>query len=74
MSQSKGVVVWFNNAKGYGFLKRDGAEDVFVHYTSIQSDGYRCLKQGEEVSFFVVQGPGGPQADQVIRTSEQKPS
>ena len=49
-----GTVVWFNNAKGFGFLKSDdGGEDVFVHYTAIQSDGYKQLDQGQHVSFDV---------------------
>jgi cold shock protein len=67
MAQYAGVVRWFNNAKGYGFLGRDGGADVFVHYTSIQSDGYKSLKEGEEVEYDVVQGEKGPQADKVHR-------
>jgi len=62
-----GTVVWFNNAKGFGFLKSDdGGEDVFVHYTAIQSDGYKQLDQGQHVSFDVEIGPKGkPQAANV---------
>ncbi len=67
MSQHRGVVRWFNNAKGYGFLGRDEGADVFVHYTSIQVDGYKTLKEGDEVEFDVIQGEKGPQADQVAR-------
>lgn len=67
MSQYTGTVRWFNNAKGYGFLGRDGAPDVFVHFTSIQSDGYKSLKEGEQVEYDVVQGEKGPQADGVRR-------
>lgn len=67
MSQYTGTVCWFNNAKGYGFLGRDGAPDVFVHFTSIQSDGYKSLKEGEQVEYDVVQGEKGPQADGVRR-------
>ncbi len=68
MAQYKGEVKWFNNAKGYGFLGRDdGGADVFVHYSSIQIDGYKSLKEGDEVEFDVIQGSKGPQADQVIR-------
>ena len=67
MAQFQGSVRWFNNAKGYGFLGRDGGEDVFVHYTSIRTDGYKSLKQGDLVEFDVVQGEKGPQADQVAR-------
>ncbi len=67
MSQYIGTVKWFNNAKGYGFLGRDDGPDVFVHYTSIQIDGYKSLKEGEPIVFGIVQGERGPQADQVRR-------
>jgi cold shock protein len=67
MSQYQGPVRWFNNAKGYGFLGREGGPDVFVHYTAIQSDGYKTLKEGDHVEFDVIQGDKGPQADQVRR-------
>lgn len=67
MAQYQGSVRWFNNAKGYGFLGRDGGPDVFVHYTAIQSDGYKSLKEGELVEYDVVQGDKGLQADQVTR-------
>jgi len=68
MSQYKGTVKWFNNAKGFGFLGRDGGADVFVHYTAIQTEGYKCLKEGEPVEFNIVTGPKDrPQADQVCR-------
>lgn len=66
MSQYKGVIKWFNNAKGYGFVGREGGPDVFVHYSSIQLDGYKRLKEGDEVEFEIVQGAKGPQADQVV--------
>ncbi len=67
MAQYKGTVKWFNNAKGYGFLGRDdGGPDVFVHYSSIQVDGYKSLKEGDPVEFDVIQGSKGPQADAVI--------
>ena len=66
MAQFEGKVSWFNNAKGYGFLARnDGGPDVFTHFTAIQSDGYKTLKEGDAVKFDVVQGEKGPQADQV---------
>src|SRR5579875_3520097 len=66
MAQFSGTVRWFNNAKGYGFLGRDNGPDVFVHYSSIQSDGYKSLKEGEPVEYDVVQGEKGrPQADAV---------
>jgi CspA family cold shock protein len=66
MAQYKGEVKWFNNAKGYGFLGREGGPDVFVHYTSIQHEGYKSLKEGDVVEFDIVQGEKGrPQADNV---------
>lgn len=66
MGQYKGVVKWFNSAKGYGFLGREEGSDVFVHYSAIQSRGYKALTEGQPVEFDVVQGTKGPQADQVI--------
>ena len=70
LAQYKGTVKWFNNAKGYGFLGRDGGADVFVHYSSIQREGYKSLKEGDEVEFDIIQGTKGPQADQVARLRE----
>ncbi len=67
MAQYAGTVKWFNNAKGYGFLGRDGGADVFVHYSSIQTEGYKSLKEGDPVEFDIIQGEKGPQADQVMR-------
>ncbi len=69
MSQYSGTVKWFNNAKGYGFLGRDGGADVFVHFSSIQTDGYKSLKEGDPVQFDIIQGEKGPQADHVTRAS-----
>ncbi len=62
-----GTVKWFNDAKGYGFISQEGGEDVFVHHTAIQMDGFRTLKEGEQVEFEVTQGPKGLQAANVRR-------
>lgn len=63
----QGTVKWFNNAKGYGFIKRDSGEDLFVHFKSIAGDGYKSLKEGEAVQFEVEQGAKGLQAVKVSR-------
>lgn len=63
----KGKVKWFNDAKGYGFIAREDGPDVFVHHTAIQMEGFRTLKEGDEVEFEIAQGPKGPQAANVIR-------
>lgn len=63
----QGKVKWFNNTKGFGFIARDGGDDVFVHYSAIQGDGFRSLDEGQPVEFEVVQGPKGPQADKVSK-------
>jgi CspA family cold shock protein len=60
-----GVVKWFNAAKGYGFIQRESGEDVFVHFSAIQMNGYRTLDEGAKVSFAVKQGPRGLQAEDV---------
>ena len=60
-----GTVKWFNDAKGYGFLSREGEEDVFVHYSAIEGDGFRSLQENQRVEFSVEQGPKGLQAVQV---------
>jgi CspA family cold shock protein len=65
MAQYVGTVAWFNNAKGFGFLTREGGPDVFVHYSAIQMEGYHTLKEGDAVAFDVIQGDKGPQADKV---------
>ena len=74
MAQYKGKVKWFNNAKGYGFIGREDGPDVFVHYSSIQLDGYKTLKEGDDVEFDIVQGQKGAQADAVIRLRGATPS
>ena len=61
----KGTVKWFNSAKGYGFISREGGEDVFVHYQSIVGEGYRTLEEGQTVEFTVGEGQKGPQAQEV---------
>ncbi len=62
---AQGTVKWFNNEKGYGFIAVDGGQDVFVHYSAIQTEGYKSLDEGQRVEFEVAQGPKGPQADHV---------
>ena len=61
-----GTVKWFNAAKGYGFIGRENGEDVFVHFSAIQSDGYRRLEQGQMVEFSIEEGPKGQQAANVV--------
>jgi CspA family cold shock protein len=65
--REKGVVKWFNAAKGYGFIQRASGEDVFVHFSAIQMSGYRTLEEGTEVEFEVKRGPKGLQAENVNR-------
>lgn len=67
MARVKGRVKWFNAAKGYGFIEREGDTDVFVHYSSIDGDGYKSLDEGQEVEFEVTDGKKGPQAESVTR-------
>jgi CspA family cold shock protein len=57
--KEKGTVKWFNASKGYGFIRRESGEDVFVHYSAIQMDGYRTLEEGSKVEFEVTHGPKG---------------
>ncbi|WP_075617757.1 cold-shock protein [Paenisporosarcina indica] len=61
----QGKVKWFNNEKGYGFIEYNDGEDVFVHFTGIQGDGFRTLDEGQEVSFEIIEGNRGPQAASV---------
>jgi len=60
-----GTVKWFNSSKGFGFISREGGDDVFVHFQAIVSDGYRSLQEGQKVEFTVTQGQKGPQAQEV---------
>ena len=67
----KGKVKWFSNVKGYGFLEKEGGgQDIFVHYSSIQGEGYKKLQEAEEVTFEIVQGEKGPQATNVVRVKK----
>ncbi|RMG61027.1 MAG: cold shock domain-containing protein [Deltaproteobacteria bacterium] len=61
-----GKVKWFNETKGYGFIEQDGDRDVFVHYTAIEMDGYRTLREGQTVEYEMVITPKGPQAKKVV--------
>jgi cold shock protein len=65
LDREQGVVKWFNAAKGYGFIQRQSGEDVFVHFSAIQMDGYKSLNEGQLVEFEVKQGPKGLQAENV---------
>ncbi|MBS4173210.1 cold-shock protein CspD [Bacillus sp. FJAT-49736] len=62
-----GKVKWFNNEKGFGFIEVEGGDDVFVHFTAIQGDGFKTLEEGQEVSFEIVEGNRGPQAANVTK-------
>ncbi len=62
-----GKVKWFNNEKGFGFIEVEGGDDVFVHFTAIQGDGFKSLEEGQEVSFEIVEGNRGPQAANVVK-------
>ena len=62
-----GKVKWFNAEKGFGFIEREGGDDVFVHFTAIQGDGFKTLEEGQEVNFDIVEGNRGPQASNVTK-------
>lgn len=65
MARIRGTVKWFNNDKGFGFIQQENGPDVFVHFRAIKSDGYRSLRDGQQVEFDITQGQKGPQADNV---------
>jgi cold shock protein len=67
LAREQGVVKWFNAAKGFGFIQRQSGEDVFVHFSAIQMDGYKSLNEGQLVEFEVRQGPKGFQAENVTK-------
>ena len=64
---AEGRVKWFNDQKGYGFIEQDGGEDIFVHFSAIQGEGFRSLKENDKVEFEIVDGPKGKQATNVKR-------
>lgn len=64
-----GKVKWFSPEKGYGFIAREGGDDVFVHFSAIQDEGFKALNEGQDVEFEIVEGARGPQAANVIKTA-----
>lgn len=67
MARTSGTVKWFSNEKGFGFISREGAPDVFVHHTAIQAEGFKTLVEGEAVEFDVIEDGRGPKAQNVVR-------
>jgi len=65
-NQVEGTVKWFNDEKGFGFIEQEGGDDVFVHHTAINTEGFRSLEEGQKVTMEVVQGQKGPQAENVV--------
>lgn len=64
--RSKGRVKWFNERRGFGFIERDGGDDLFVHYSAIHAEGFKTLEEGQEVEFDIIEGPKGLQAANVV--------
>ena len=69
MGNNIGKVKWFNDAKGYGFIEQESGQDVFVHFSSIQGEGFKSLAEGQKVEFDIIQGEKGPQASNVMKAS-----
>jgi CspA family cold shock protein len=67
MSRISGTVKWFNDAKGFGFIAREGGPDVFVHFSAIEASGFKSLAEGDRVEFEIVEGQKGPQAANVVK-------
>ena len=67
---ARGIIKWFDNSKGYGFIERDHEQDVFVHYTQIKEEGYKTLTGGQRVEYELIDSPKGPQAHNVIKVIE----
>lgn len=74
VSMESGRVKWFSNEKGYGFIEREGGEDVFVHFSAIEQEGFKTLDEGQEVEFEIVEGARGPQAANVKKVGGSEPA